>query len=114
VSKTTKGGRHQSVSVFVVVGNGNGAAGYAMGKGETVEDATLKASLRAVKRMQSFNRCGDRTLPHRIYRKVGATKLHLWPLPAGTLAVLFGRRGILSERSELSEFASCVRALGGG
>jgi len=84
------------------------------GKGETVEDATLKASLRAVKRMQSFNRCGDRTLPHRIYRKVGATKLHLWPLPAGTLAVLFGRRGILSERSELSEFASCVRALGGG
>jgi small subunit ribosomal protein S5 len=85
VSKTTKGGRHPSVSVFVVVGNGNGAAGYALGKGENVGDATLKASLRAVKRMQAFNRCGDRTLPHRIEQKMGATRVHLWPLPAGAL-----------------------------
>ena len=85
VSKTTKGGRHPSVSVFVVVGNGNGAAGYALGKGETVADATLKASLRAVKRMQAFHRCGDRTLPHRVEQKLGATRVQLWPLPAGTV-----------------------------
>ena len=95
VSKTTKGGRHPSVSVFVVVGNGNGAAGYALGKGETVGDATLKASLRAVKRMQAFNRCGDRTLPHRIEQKLGATRVQLWPLPAG--AFLLGRRAPASR-----------------
>ena len=97
VSKTTKGGRHPSVSVFVVVGNGNGAAGYALGKGETVGDATLKASLRAVKRMQAFNRCGDRTLPHRIEQKLGATRVQLWPLPAG--AFLLGRRAPASPHA---------------
>ena len=115
VSKTTKGGRHQSVSVFVVVGNGNGAAGYALGKGETVGDATLKASLRAVKRMQAFNRCGDRTLPHRIEQKHGATRVQLWPLPAGATRAAPPRHPFLATAAhEPTARSDSLHPRGGG
>ena len=45
MANQTKGGKKRTVSALVVVGNGNGMAGFAVGRGEELRAAIRKVRL---------------------------------------------------------------------
>ena len=83
VTKVTKGGRTFGFSAVMVVGDGNGIAGYGLGKSKDVASAIAKAIENAKKnlvRIPIFNG----TLPHEEYGKHGGARIHLIPASEGT------------------------------
>ncbi|RKP25125.1 ribosomal protein S5 domain 2-type protein [Syncephalis pseudoplumigaleata] len=83
----TRKGKVPSMSALVVVGNGQGAAGYGEGKAEDVPNAIIKATNRAIKNMTFFDRYDNRTVHHDIEHKFKATRIELRARPPG-----FGNR----------------------
>lgn len=78
-AKVTKGGRIISFSVMVVVGNGKGGAGYALGKALSVSDATKKATVRAMSSMRFIPRYMNSTIYHQIDHVFHKSRIRLWP-----------------------------------
>lgn len=83
VSKTHKGGKRLSFRALVVVGDGKGRVGAAIGKALTVPEAVRKAYEKACKEMISVPLVGD-TIPHEVIGKACTTKVLLKPAGAGT------------------------------
>jgi small subunit ribosomal protein S5 len=83
VSKTHKGGKRLSFRALVVVGDGKGRVGAAIGKALTVPEAVRKAYERACKEMFEVPLVGD-TIPHEVVGKACTTKVLLKPASAGT------------------------------
>ena len=86
-----KGGRRFSFSALVVLGNGNGVAGYGFGKAKEVPFAHEKAVKDAKKRLVRIPLVGA-TIPHEVEGRFGATKVYLGPARPGT-GVTAGPRG---------------------
>ena len=78
-----KGGRRFSFSALVVLGNGNGVAGYGFGKAKEVPFAHEKAVKDAKKRLVRIPLVGA-TIPHEVIGHFGATKVFMGPARAGT------------------------------
>ena len=85
VSKTVKGGRRMKFSALVVVGDGKGRYGFAVGKAAEVPDAIKKASEGAKKNLFKIHlvKKGS-TISHEIVGKYGACSVYLKPAPEGT------------------------------
>jgi len=82
--KVTKGGSLQRFSALVVVGNGNGVVGWAMGKAPEVGVAIDKAYSRAARSLFFFERFEGHTIFHETGAKYGKTSVKLAPLPSGS------------------------------
>lgn len=82
VSKVVKGGRRFSFSALVVVGNGKGRAGYAMGKANEVTEAIRKGIEKATKNIKPVVIDG-RTIPYQIIGRYGASRLLMKPCEPG-------------------------------
>ncbi|KAI8638322.1 ribosomal protein S5, C-terminal domain-containing protein [Parasitella parasitica] len=76
-------GKQPSMYALVVVGNGNGLAGYGEGKDEEASRAVRKATNRAIKNMRYFERYDERTLAMDLTHKFHATTLELRARPPG-------------------------------
>ncbi|KAI8867366.1 ribosomal protein S5 domain 2-like protein [Ramicandelaber brevisporus] len=74
----TRKGKIQSMYAMVVVGNGNGLAGYGEGKNTDLAKAVQKAVMAAVKNMVPIPRYDARTIQHDIEHKFKATQLQMW------------------------------------
>ncbi|KAJ2656817.1 28S ribosomal protein S5, mitochondrial [Coemansia sp. RSA 1199] len=74
----TRLGKLPSMYALVVVGNGNGSAGYGEGKANDAAKAVMFATRNAIKAMNHIPRYDDRTIFHDIEHKFKATKLVLW------------------------------------
>ncbi|KAJ2799075.1 28S ribosomal protein S5, mitochondrial [Coemansia guatemalensis] len=74
----TRNGKIPTMYALVVVGNGNGAAGFGEGRGQETSKAVLNATRKAIKDIQMIPRYDDRTIYHDIDHKFKATKLLLW------------------------------------
>lgn len=83
VVKAIKGGRRFCLSALVVVGDGEGRAGFGLGKGKEVADAIKKAKKNAQKKMQSFVMDGH-TIPYEVCGRFGSARVILKPAPEGT------------------------------
>ncbi|NTV28905.1 MAG: 30S ribosomal protein S5 [Candidatus Omnitrophica bacterium] len=89
VAKVTKGGTKLSFSALVVVGDGKGNVGYALGKAGEVAVGIKKGLNSAKKRMITVSRRGT-TIPHAVIGKWCATEVLLKPASDGTGVIASG------------------------
>ncbi|XP_028396078.1 28S ribosomal protein S5, mitochondrial-like [Dendronephthya gigantea] len=83
VSNMTSGGRKRSQRAIVVVGNKNGAAGFAVGKAQSGISALKKAKNKAAKYLYYVDRCEDRTIYHDFLSTHRKTKIKFERKPPG-------------------------------
>ncbi len=100
IAAVTKGGKRQRVCAFVIVGDGNGTVGYALGKAKEVSDAVRKAIDKASSSMFKVSLKAGTTFHHDAVAKYCATKINIRAARPGT--------GIIA--SEVVR--SCLEAMG--
>lgn len=89
VAKTVKGGRTQSFSALVVVGDGNGRVGMGLGKSKEVPEAIRKGVEDAKKNMIEVPLKGT-TVPHQVIGHYGAGEVLIKPAAVGTGVIAGG------------------------
>ena len=89
VTKTVKGGRNMRFAALVVVGDGAGKIGCAMGKAKEVPEAIDKATLRAKKNMFPVSLLGT-SIPHEVLGKFGSGSVLMMPAEEGTGVIAGG------------------------
>ncbi len=83
VTKVVKGGKNLSFSALVVVGDGAGHCGYAVGKAKEVPSA-IKKGIEAAKKALIRVPLQATSIPHPILGRFGAGQVLLKPAPEGT------------------------------
>ncbi len=89
VTKVVKGGRNMRFAALVVVGDGNGKIGCALGKSNEVPEAIDKATARAKKNMFECALLGT-SIPHEVIGKFGRGSVIMMPAEEGTGVIAGG------------------------
>lgn len=89
VAKVVKGGRNMRFSALVVVGDGQGRVGCAVGKAKEVPEAIKKAEKAATSEMFSIARKGS-TIPHEVIGVYGRGKVIMIPAEQGAGVIAGG------------------------
>jgi len=89
VTKVTKGGKKLSFSALVVVGDGKGKIGFALGKANEVAEAIRKGISKAKKSLLSVELKGT-TIPFEVTSKFKSAKVLLKPACEGTGVIASG------------------------
>lgn len=89
VTKVVKGGKNMRFAAFVVVGDGKGRIGCALGKSTEVPEAIDKATARAKKNMMPISLLGT-SIPHEVIGKFGSGTVLMMPAAEGTGVIAGG------------------------
>ncbi len=96
VTKVVKGGRNMRFAALVVVGDGAGKIGYAMGKANEVPDAIEKATQRA-KRAMTKVALVNTTIPHEVIGNFNRGSILMMPASEGTGVIAGGPVRLVME-----------------
>lgn len=83
VTKVTKGGKNLNFSALIVVGDGKGKVGFALGKAPEVAEAIRKGINSAKKNLLTVP-VENTTIPHEVIGRFGAVRVLLKPASLGT------------------------------
>lgn len=109
VAKVVKGGKRFSFSALVVVGDGKGRVGFAMGKAKEVADAVKKAFEKAKKSMVRIPLREGRTLHHDVTGRFGAGRVVLRSAVSGTGIIAGGAMRAVFEALGIQDVVSkCI------
>lgn len=103
VSKTVKGGKRFGFAALVVVGDGQGRAGFGKGKAREVPEAINKATAAAKKSMVRVPLKEGRTLHHDGKGHFGAGKVNVRTAPPGTGIIAGGPMRAVFESLGVSD-----------
>lgn len=119
VTKVVKGGRNMRFAAFVVVGDGAGRVGCAMGKSTEVPEAIDKATARAKKNMVRVSLLNT-SIPHEVLGKFGRGAVLMLPAAEGTGVIaggpvrcvleMVGIKDIRTKSYGSNNPANCVKA----
>ena len=101
-AKVVKGGRHFSFAALVVVGNGKGSVGYAIGKAKEVAEAIKKGLNSAKKDMSSVPLEGS-TIKYEVVGQFGSANVLLKPASPGTGIIAGGSMRAVLELSGVKD-----------
>lgn len=109
VVKVVKGGRIFSFSVLVAIGSKNGCFGVGLGKALEINEARKKAINNAKKNLYQIVLTKDKTIPHAVEAKCGATRVVIRPAQVGRGIIAGGAmRTILDCLGLRDVVAKCV------
>ena len=110
VTKTVKGGRNMRFAALVVVGDGAGKIGCAMGKAKEVPEAIDKATARAKKNMFKVSLLGT-SIPHEVIGRFGSGNVLMMPAEEGTGVIAGGAvRAVMEAVGIKNICAKCMRS----
>jgi small subunit ribosomal protein S5 len=97
VSKKTTGGNKIGFTSLVVIGDKKGRVGGALGKAPDVVSGIRKGVSQAKKNLINVPLHENRTIPHRIELKYGASRIMLKPAPKGSGIIAGGAVRVVLE-----------------